>query len=469
MSISAAFNNALTGLGAASRSAQVISSNISNALTPGYAAREAQFVSGPTGGVRLTGVSRAVDPALLAENRLVGAEAGMAGTRRQAVERMSELLGEPGTGNSLSGRLSQLDAQLIEAASDPASINRLTAVANTAGDISDFLNRASDGVQQVIFDADRDIGLQVKALNEGLQRVERLNRDITTAAIRGEDINSLKDMRQREIDTISQIVPVRELTRPNQGVSLITTNGQILFDDRPAKIEFAAGGVAGAGLVINDRPVAVTGPQSRMGGGTLSGTFSVRDELAPSMGQQIDGFARDLIARMDNVPGLRPAGAPGLFTDEGGLFSGADEAGIAGRITLNAAVDPRKGGEVWRLRDGLGAAGPGAQGDGSLLKATRAALDASRTSPSSALGSSALTLGGQADSVMSFAGGQLFRAEAEETFATTRSTELTGRMLEKGVDTDAELQNMLLVEQMYGANTRVLQAADTMLQRLLEI
>ncbi|MEZ5917889.1 MAG: flagellar basal body rod C-terminal domain-containing protein [Parvularculaceae bacterium] len=38
-----------------------------------------------------------------------------------------------------------------------------------------------------------------------------------------------------------------------------------------------------------------------------------------------------------------------------------------------------------------------------------------------------------------------------------------------GVDTDRELQNLLLIEQAYAANARVIEVASQMIQRLLEL
>ena len=50
MSMSAALNNALSGLTASSRRAQVISDNVANALTPGYARRSVTVAAHVVGG-----------------------------------------------------------------------------------------------------------------------------------------------------------------------------------------------------------------------------------------------------------------------------------------------------------------------------------------------------------------------------------------------------------------------------------
>jgi len=56
------------------------------------------------------------------------------------------------------------------------------------------------------------------------------------------------------------------------------------------------------------------------------------------------------------------------------------------------------------------------------------------------------------------------RGFADAALATLRKAEL-----ERGVDTDAEMERLLLIEQAYAANARVVQAAEDMLDQLLRI
>ena len=76
MSISSAFSNATSGLTATSRLAEVVSSNIANAMTEGYARREVSLSARTGGGVSIDGVSRAVSDSLQQNLRLAGAAAG---------------------------------------------------------------------------------------------------------------------------------------------------------------------------------------------------------------------------------------------------------------------------------------------------------------------------------------------------------------------------------------------------------
>jgi flagellar hook-associated protein 1 len=60
-------------------------------------------------------------------------------------------------------------------------------------------------------------------------------------------------------------------------------------------------------------------------------------------------------------------------------------------------------------------------------------------------------------------------AESEASFATARATALSERQNQMGVDTDAELQKLLLIEQAYAANARVITTVESMLDAIMSI
>ena len=67
------------------------------------------------------------------------------------------------------------------------------------------------------------------------------------------------------------------------------------------------------------------------------------------------------------------------------------------------------------------------------------------------------------------AGTERHLAEQSLSFATTREAELKARLLSDGVDTDEEMQRLLLIEQTYGANARLVQTIEDLLDRLMSI
>jgi flagellar hook-associated protein 1 FlgK len=482
MSLSSTLANALTGLNAASRAASVVSSNVSNALTAGYARRELnlspQSLGGTGAGVQVDGITRAVNRALLTDRRLADADAGNARAQSGFLGRIEELTGDPETPGSLSARIAALEASLVQAASRPDSQARLQAVVDAATGLAGHLNTLSDAVQQERMDADAGIALQVKTLNDTLADIDRLNAEILSQTASGHDAAALMDQRQTLVDRVAGIVPVREVARDHDQISLYTTGGAILLEGNPAVIGFTPVGVitpdmtlaSGAlfGFTINGMAVP-SGDDGVLGGGTLGAMIAIRDDLAQAAQAQLDAVARDLIERFES-PAVDPtlaAGQPGLFTDNGAAFDPLIEQGLAGHIALNAMVDPGAGGQLWRLRDGIAAATPGNVGDATLLLALGTALSSARAPASGSFIGAARSASGLAADLLSGFAGDRQTAEARESYAVARQDALTELQLAEGVDTDAEMQNLLLVEQAYSANARVIQVIDDLIQQLI--
>ncbi|SPH23423.1 Flagellar hook-associated protein 1 [Defluviimonas aquaemixtae] len=482
MSLSTSLANALSGLTAVSRRAEVVSSNVSNALTEGYARRElllsAQSLGGNGAGVRIDGVTRVVDRVLLADRRLADADAVNAALRTDFLSRIEGLIGAPGDAGSLADRIASLEATLIQAASRPDSQARLQEVVDAARGLAGHLNTLTDAVQQARMDADDSIANQVETLNLTLEQIDRLNTEILAQRSSGRDATALMDERQRLIDRVAGIVPVREVARDHDQIALFTTGGAILLEGNPAKIGFSPVGVVTAdmtlasgalsGLTINGMPVPST-DGGVLGGGTLGAALAVRDELAPSVQSQLDALTRDLIERFESpsVDASLAPGQPGLFTDAGAALDPTLEVGLAGRMRLNALTDPAQGGALWRLRAGLGAAGPGDVGDAALLTALSHALSASRVPSSGAFIGAGRSASGLAADVLSGVASARQQAESRQSFSVARQGALTELHLGDGVDTDAEMQALLLVEQAYSANARVIQAIDDLIQQLI--
>lgn len=482
MSISGALANALTGLTAVGRRGEVVSANVANAMTEGYARREIDLVpqalGGNGAGVRVRGVERIVSQSLLQSRRLSDAELQNSDTRSAFLSRIAAQVGQPGEAGALTTRLSDLESALIEAESRPDSTPRLATAVTAARDLAAGLNRISADIQAARSDADDSIAAQVGRLNDYLARVDGLNTAILTARASGQDANALLDQRQSLVDGIAQIVPVREMQRDRDQIALFTTGGAVLLEGNPARIGFSpvslvtadmtlAGGAL-SGLTLNG--IAIDPSDGGiMGGGSLSAAFAVRDEAAPVMQGQIDAMARDLIERFA-APGVDPTlatGQPGLLTDAGAVLDPLNEVGLAGRIRVNALADPDQGGQLWRLRDGLGAAAAGPVGDGTLLQALTTALGAVRVPASGTFGPAARTASGLAADFVSQIASETRGAADRQAYAIGRQSGLKELELQNGVDTDAEMQTLLQVEQAYAANARVIQTMDDLIQQLI--
>lgn len=476
MSLSATLSTALSGLTAASRSAELTSSNVANALTPGYTRRLLEIGQRQVGnsgtGVAVLGVTRHVDRALLADRRLAGGAAAERDLRAGFLASVETALGSPDDAASLTARVAALDAALIAAASRPDSEVRLGEVLHAAQAIITRLAAAGTVVQQARAAADNHIAVAVAEVNINLARVADLNAAIRSQQGAGRDASALMDQRQSAIDAIALVMPLREMDREDGQIALYTTTGATLLDGKPAELGFAPVGVVTAEMTLGSGALSgltLNGRSFTASGGSLAGQFALRDTLAPAAQARLDAVARDLIGRFADPatdPSLAP-GAPGLFTDAGAALLPGAEVGLAQRMSINALADPAQGGALWRLRAGLGAASPGEAGDSRQINRLQSALLAEREPASGGFLPGARSFAGLAADLVSTTAAARLTAESEASFANARADALTVLELENGVDTDQEMQTLMLVERAYAANAKVVQTVDELMKILL--
>jgi len=486
MTISGSLANSLSGLTAASRAAELVSSNVANAMTEGYGRREVVLTprsmgDGTAAGVNVTGVRREVDNVLLQNRRLADAGLGHGNTVADFHNDLEQILGTPDQAGSLTARFAQLEASLIEAASRPDNPARLSAVVQSAGDLAQQFNSASQRIQTLRMEADTAIAAQVGTLNETLERVQNLNYQIKESLARGQDPSPLMDLRDQSIDSISDVLPLRQVPREDGMIALFTTGGAIVLDGRAGTFSFENVGVivpemtqssgALSGLTLNGNALRTGGDRSPIQGGTLAALFEVRDELATAAQSRLDAVARDLVERFQDpaLDATRAPGTAGLFTDSGAVFDTADEVGLSSRLALSPQADPAQGGAAWRLRDGLGAAVPGEVGNPSLLHELRAALTEARAPASGGFSGAARSAAGLAADFLSLTSSERVSAERQQSFSAAEQESLSEAVLSSGVDTDHEMQKLMLIEQAFAANAKVMTTVGEMLDALMRI
>lgn len=491
MTLSRALSSAQSGLSATALRADITAGNVANATSPGYVRREVvtseNIIGGRGNGVRIAGISRAQDFALTRIRREADASLGRSTLITQTYVQINQELGSPGDGFGLFSSYENFESSLRDLAVTPESAalqNSTYAAANTLVSQFNDLSAISQNLRQ---NADASIARDVNTVNSALIDLQKINQSISgvgggNGAI---DISALEDERQRLLDTIGQIIPIRDIPRAGGQIDVITDTGVFLLTNDVHEISFTpsnailpgssfAAGTGGlSGLTVGGQDITPgAGGSFSINSGSIAGYFKIRDEIVPEFNTQIDTLAADLIERFsdDAIDPTKTPGAAGLFTDAGGTLDVTNIPGLAGRLRLNAAVDPAQGGELYRLRDGLGAAAPGASGNAdilnNLLQAFTTTLDAPAGTGLSGLHSSTELVAG----ITSVIGESVVRHEAITASVNARAEILSDAELEtSAVDTDQELQKLLIVERAYAANARVIQTVSELLDQLLRL
>lgn len=478
MSLNQALQGAISGLAAQSRATATVSLNIANALSEGYARRslllEPRVVGGTGTGVAVAGVLRAEDPRATAERRAGEAAEGEAARIAEVLGRLAGALGAAGAATGLASRTEAFGTALDRLRDTPESEVLQRSLLEAAGALAGALRQASEAVDLARREADAAAARDVAALGTALGAIVRLNRDIAAGLARGEDVTALEDARQREIDRVNAVVPVRVGRRDGGAVALWTAGGAVLLDGRAVAVDFTATPVITRDMTLGTgalSPVRLDGAEAAPGrfeGGTLGAALHIRDTLAPELGAALDAFAAEILARLEAVD--TDAGGAGLLTDAGAPFDPGTEPGLAGRLAVNAAVDPAQGGALWRLRDGLGAAVPGEVADATLLAALAGAWSARVPAPAATGLSGQEDVSGLAAGIAALAAAAAARAEQTEAGRAARAATLReAETAATGVDTNAELARLLAIERAWAANARVIATVDALFRELLEI
>lgn len=459
MTLSSALNAANAGLNVTGHRAAIASNNIANVQTPGYARREAVLTEGG-GGVAVAGLTRSVDEALTETRRTAQTSSSGTAVMRDVLARLDEPLGAPDSQSGLFAAFSRMQGDLETLRNTPESIAAQDVAAASLKELVTSISRTAQTLRNERERMDSELATDIESANQIMREIYDLNTDIVSAQANGRDNSALIDRRTQTLDRLADIIPVNTHSQGNGGVRVTTPSGLTLVGATVHEIEFTPARSfslqettteAGGRLsipTIDGLPIGPGSNQHAVSEGRIYAWMQMRDTAIPQRANDLDQYVFDL------ADAFSSAGAD-LITDNGAPVNAANVAGLASRVTLNAAVDPARGGEAYRLRDGLAAVQEGPPSDDTLLTAlTQAANPFADTLAS----------------LISTASSETFRAERIHTGNESRLTTLSDAETAKtAVDLDFELQNLLTIEQAYAANARVIRTVDDMFDTLLRI
>lgn len=381
-------------------------------------------------------------------------------TRAEGIAAYTNHLGQPKDGISPAAMVEKLRSSLVTLAAFPAQGAAQVQVVSSAKDVARTLNGLTGALNTVTREVDMNLRYDVASVNDAMQELAQLNRRVM-APVDGLTQAQAADRMSGLLDTLSEYMDIQTVTNAQGMVSVYTASGAELVV-RDQVFDVAFDGVTGR-LTAGSVDLTPGGTGRGIGEGTLAGLIALRNSTLPAFSDQLDGLAAALVQGFETANPM-PDGR-GLFTDAGAPYAAANQKGLAARITLNAALDPDQGGSADLLRSG-GLAGTAA-GDSSRIDAMVAAFARVVTVGTGGLGTG-LTLGNLAPALVG--GQQAVRANAEAAAETSRAaseTVASARVNFEGVNIDDEMQKLLLVQQSYAANAKVLTTVSTMLDTLL--
>jgi flagellar hook-associated protein 1 FlgK len=501
MSLSSALSIAGGGLANINAQFALISQNVANASTPGYATeistQQAITADGVGMGVHAGPARLQIDQALQASVVQQNALVSGGQTTQTALQTIDSVLGTPGSGTDLNSLLGNLQNSFSTLLTDPSSQPEQSAVVSSAATLARGINAVSAAYSAQRQAAQDGLGSAIGTLNATLSTIGELSNQIIAFKPTAQGTADLENQRNAAVQTLSQLLDVKTVQQPNGDLSVFTGGGMTLptrgsanpFSmpnaSTPVGSYYPGGGIPA--VTLNGTDVT-----SQLTGGQIGANIALRDTTLPTYQAELDEFSQGLSSRFA-AQGLT------LFTDTSGAVPAgggtpvqAGYVGYAGTIQVNSAVaaDPSL------LRDGTnnatsGGFTPNPPGGPAGLTAlianivnytfSASAQAGAAQTPlnTSGLGASGnlaapfnaahVALSGFATSLVSSQAQQSATATshlaAEEALQTSLNAKASAV---SGVNMDTEMSHMLSLQSAYSANARVIAAVQSMFAQLLQ-
>lgn len=481
MSLTSALSIAQQALLNTSRQTSVVARNLSEANNPDYTRRSA-VLSSTAPGARVAEIRRATSDALFRQNLAAMSQYQGQATLTGGMDMLSNLVNGVDQAGSAASLLTGLQTALQTYSANPANRTLADSVVEAARDLARSLNAGTAAIQTYRAETDLQLSVAVGELNSLLADFGKANKAVISATQSGRDASDALDQRDALLKKIAEYVPVSTITRSDNDMMIVANDGAVLFETVARPVTFTpssayTAGMTGNSILVDGVPLALGSGGNTTASGKLAAMLQLRDDTAPAMQRQLDEIARGLILSFAETDpsGVQPD-ATGLFTWPGApaVPSGSSLIdGLAGRITINAAMDSGAGGNPFLLRDGgaNGAAYVHNASGGSystLILEYSNRLDRPMTFDAAAgLGTAGSLTAFATNAVSWIEAGRQEAARAAETKTATLMRTSAALSNATGVNVDEEMALLLELERSYESSARILRAVDEMFASLL--
>ena len=351
MSLNGIASAALSALQTNSTALRVVSNNVANLNTQGYARRvvNQQTLSngGVLGGVSVSDIQRISDRFLTAEQLSATSASSRYDAQNTLFSQLGGLLGSPGDSTSLTSRLNSVSASLGQAALSPASSANQIGALNSFQSLASTISNLASQVGGLRDQVDQQVGTSISGINALIKQVYDLNTQAKTPQIGGDNSSALLDQRDIAVQNLSQLVGIRSIEQPDGRLSIMTEDGVSLVGDSYAQLSYTPGSNNGTygSIVFSDiRPLSgnAIGPtqnfESHLASGKLKGLLDMRDGTLSGLGQEIGNLARTTAAAYNAAHNANTSfPPPASLTGRNTGLTATDALNFSGKTTLAVA------------------------------------------------------------------------------------------------------------------------------------
>jgi flagellar hook-associated protein 1 FlgK len=351
VSINSILNSAMSALQANQAALKVVSDNVSNINTQGYARRvvnqQTQVIGGTLTGVDIGSVQRVVDQFLQSETLSASAGAAQYGAQSDIYDQLNGILGQPGDGNSLTAKLDNIFSALATASQAPSSSTSQQSVLTSLQSLATTISGMSNSVSTLQTQVDGQISSSISTVNSLIKNIYDLNQQVQTATLAGDTASGLLDQRDQAVQQLSSLIGVRVSEQSNGQLVVSTQDGVNLVGDTYGQLSYTGGNANGAyGQItmtsINGMNGNQIGPAQvldpHLGSGSIEGLIDMRDNQLPALQQELGSFARQTALAFNQQANANSAAPPPSSLDgrDTGLLS-TDALNFTGKTTIAIA------------------------------------------------------------------------------------------------------------------------------------
>jgi flagellar hook-associated protein 1 FlgK len=460
--LSGGINLALSAVLAQTQAMQIVEHNVANANTPGYRRQAAVMTTAnPSGAMPLehalfagemgTGVTvDKIDRFNLqffdGRYRAVSADAAQWSAQQSVITQLESTLAETST-DGLIPTMDQFWTGWSSLASDPTNMALRAQVLDNASGLADAFRRRSTQMYQIQADQDLAVKDAANQINQMSKQIADLNAEISHVLSVGNQPNDLKDKRDLLLDQLSQLTGAVSSEQAN-GEVMVSINGHNLVTGHDTFKVAAQQDAANKNLyqVVWATDNSVMTPPA----GTLKGIFAARDTIIAGQMTGLDSLAVSMMGEVNklHITGFDLNGAAGLP-----MFTGTN----AGSMRVNVAVQPAN----------IAAAGAAGEPGNSDIAAALAGLKLVKQTAASTVNLNG-TMNDYYNAQVTSLGLILQTAKDNATHQGLVEKALSDqRESVAGVNLDEEAANLMKFQRGYQAATRVMNAYDEMLDKVI--
>lgn len=362
MSLELALNNAISGLRINQKSIGVLSQNIANVNTPGYSrqviSQSAVVIEGVGSGVRLDEITRKIDAYLQRSVQAQSSNTSSTQAISDYYQRIQNLLGQPGSGNSVDATLTKFFNSVQSLAETPETTSLKSNAISSGVTIAKQLSDLAANMYDLRFQADNEIGNAVTDINGIIDRLDSLNIALSRATALGQPKTGLLDSRDAELRALAGHMNTAVTYSDTGAVTVAGGNGIVLVEEgvrhqlrytQAQSVQtFVQDQSMGAieVLTINQAGQSVGYPQqlisggtsstvkSGITGGTLDGLQQMRDVKLPAILEQLDSIASHLRDSMNAIHNNGSGYPPATTLTGERLVNSNDQFSWSGQVRI---------------------------------------------------------------------------------------------------------------------------------------